>query len=136
MAVRHRYFYKPLFRRSNDETEHRVESFARQFVTLAANIQRGWRPNESKPDHHPAYSMPNLTKRDLVLQISKETGIIQGEVFTVVQKALADITDALACGRDVALRNFGVFEVSLRKSRIGRNPNNWKRMSSFRQGQR
>ena len=32
------------------------------------------------------------------------------------------ITDALASGRDVELRNFGVFEVRLTKSRVGRNP--------------
>ncbi len=66
--------------------------------------------------------MPNLTKRDLVMQISKNTGIIQGEVFTVIQQTLDVITDALASGRDVELRNFGVFEVRLVKSRIGRNP--------------
>jgi nucleoid DNA-binding protein len=29
----------------------------------------------------------------------------------------------LSDGRNVELRNFGVFEVQIRKSRIGRNPN-------------
>ncbi|MEO8206804.1 MAG: HU family DNA-binding protein, partial [Chthoniobacterales bacterium] len=33
------------------------------------------------------------------------------------------ITDALASGQNVELRNFGVFEVRLTKSRLGRNPN-------------
>ena len=66
--------------------------------------------------------MPNLTKRDLVMQISKNTGIIQGEVFTVIQQTLDAITEALASGRDVEIRNFGVFEVRLTKSRTGRNP--------------
>jgi nucleoid DNA-binding protein len=33
------------------------------------------------------------------------------------------IRDAIARGRDVELRNFGVFEVQLRKARVGRNPN-------------
>ena len=33
------------------------------------------------------------------------------------------ITDALSTGSDVELRNFGVFEVRLTKSRVGRNPN-------------
>lgn len=56
------------------------------------------------------------------MQISKETGITQQEVFQVVQKTLDLITDALAEGQDVELRNFGVFEVKLTKSRIGRNP--------------
>ena len=66
--------------------------------------------------------MPNLTKRDIVLQVSKETGITQQEVFAVVQLTLDSITDALATGRDVEIRNFGVFEVRLTKARIGRNP--------------
>ena len=66
--------------------------------------------------------MPNLTKRDIVLQVSKETGITQQEVFAVVQLTLDSITDALATGRDVEIRNFGVFEVRLTKARVGRNP--------------
>ena len=66
--------------------------------------------------------MPHLTKRDIVLQISKETGLTQQEVFAVVQLTLDGITEALASGNDVELRNFGVFEVRLTKARIGRNP--------------
>ena len=66
--------------------------------------------------------MPNLTKREIVLQISKETGIIQAEVFAIVQMTLDAITDPLASGRDVEIRNFGVFEVRLTKARVGRNP--------------
>jgi len=67
--------------------------------------------------------MANLTKRDLVVKISNDTGLIQQEVFSVIQKTLDYITDALAEGRNVELRNFGVFEVRLTKSRVGRNPN-------------
>ena len=33
------------------------------------------------------------------------------------------ILDALVEGRNVELRNFGVFEVQKRKARVGRNPN-------------
>jgi nucleoid DNA-binding protein len=67
--------------------------------------------------------MGNLTKRDLVVTISNETGLVQQDVFNVIQKTLDYITDALAKGQSVELRNFGVFEVRLTKSRIGRNPN-------------
>lgn len=67
--------------------------------------------------------MGNLTKRDLVVRISNETGLVQQEVFDVIQKTLDYITDALADGQNVELRNFGVFEVRLTKSRVGRNPN-------------
>lgn len=64
-----------------------------------------------------------LTKRDLVIRISEETGLIQQQVLTVVQKTLDYIAEALAKGDKVELRNFGVFEVKVRKARVGRNPN-------------
>ena len=64
-----------------------------------------------------------LTKRDLVIRISEETGLIQTQVFDVVQKTLDHISEALAKGDKVELRNFGVFDVKIRKARVGRNPN-------------
>jgi nucleoid DNA-binding protein len=64
-----------------------------------------------------------LTKRDLVIRISEETGLIQTQVFEVVQKTLNYITESLAKGDKVELRNFGVFDVKIRKPRVGRNPN-------------
>ena len=66
--------------------------------------------------------MASLTKRDLVVRISNETGLIQKEVLNVIQKSLDYIVEALAEGRNVELRNFGVFEVVIRKGRVGRNP--------------
>lgn len=70
----------------------------------------------------------NLTKRDIVLSIHNEVkreypDVSQKAIREVVQKTLDQIADALADGRNVELRNFGVFEVQVRKSRIGRNPN-------------
>ena len=64
-----------------------------------------------------------LTKRNLVVRISNDTGIIQHEVMQVVQKTLDYIAEAVSRGDKVELRNFGVFEVKLRKARVGRNPN-------------
>lgn len=64
-----------------------------------------------------------LTKRDLVVRISEETGVIQEEAFKVVQATLDCMATALSKGDKIELRNFGVFEVKLRKARIGRNPN-------------
>src|SRR2546426_5265966 len=64
-----------------------------------------------------------MTKRDLVVRISNETGIVQQNVLEIVQKTLDYIADAVAQGKKVELRNFGVFEVKVRKARIGRNPN-------------
>jgi nucleoid DNA-binding protein len=67
--------------------------------------------------------MGTLTKRDLVVQISNETGLVQSQVFDVVQRTLDHITAALSRGDTVELRNFGVLEVRLTKPRVGRNPN-------------
>ncbi len=64
-----------------------------------------------------------MTKRDLVVRIAEETGIIQQDVMAVLQKSLDHITEALEKGENVEFRNFGVFEIAIRKSRIGRNPN-------------
>ena len=65
----------------------------------------------------------NLTKRDIVLDIYDKTVFPQKEVRETVQLTLDAIAKALCEGRNVELRNFGVFEVQIRKSRIGRNPN-------------
>ena len=92
-----------------------------------------------------------LTKRDLVIQITEAINqeqeqleqqqpaksarekpgkkkperpkLEQQQVFNVIQKTLDYVTEALARGDKVELRNFGVFEVRVRKARIGRNPN-------------
>jgi nucleoid DNA-binding protein len=65
----------------------------------------------------------SLTKRDLVTRISLETGLVQQQVLDVVQKTLDYIAQSVAKGQKVELRNFGVFEVKIRKARVGRNPN-------------
>ena len=64
-----------------------------------------------------------MTKRDLVIRISNETGLVQQQVLDVIQKTLDYISSSLSHGRKVELRNFGVFEVKVRKARVGRNPN-------------
>jgi nucleoid DNA-binding protein len=64
-----------------------------------------------------------MTKRDIVVRISTETEMVQQQVLDVVQKTLDYIAEAVSQGRKVELRNFGVFEVKVRKARIGRNPN-------------
>ena len=57
------------------------------------------------------------------MRISDETGLVQQQVLEVIQKTLDHIAEALAKGDKVELRNFGVFEVKVRKARVGRNPN-------------
>ena len=75
-----------------------------------------------------------MTKRDLVIRIASELEekaektnkklvLNQQSVLEVIQKTLDYISEAVAKGGKVELRNFGVFEVKIRKARIGRNPN-------------
>ena len=65
----------------------------------------------------------NLTKREIVLEIYEKTGFPQKQIQDTVQMTLDIVMDALAAGRNVELRNFGVLEVQVRKARVGRNPN-------------
>ncbi len=65
----------------------------------------------------------NLTKRDIVLDIYQRTSYPQKEVKEIVQLTLDVIARSLSRGRNVELRNFGVFEIQIRKARVGRNPN-------------
>ena len=64
-----------------------------------------------------------MTKRDLVVRISTETGVNQRIVTDVVQRTLDHVINELSAGRGVELRNFGVFSLKKRKKRTGRNPN-------------
>ena len=67
--------------------------------------------------------MSNLTKRDIIVQIYEKTNFPQKQVRDTVLMTLDIIREAITQGRDVELRNFGVFEVQIRKARVGRNPN-------------
>ena|SRR5438477_12213433 len=68
-------------------------------------------------------AMAKLTKRDIVVAISNQTGMVQHQVFDIVQRTLDKITDSLANNVPVELRNFGIFQPRLTKPRVGRNPN-------------
>ena len=64
-----------------------------------------------------------MTKRELAIRISNETGLPQLAIKSVIQKTLDYIIESLERGKNVELRNFGVFQVRTRKARLGRNPN-------------
>ena len=63
-----------------------------------------------------------MTKREIVMKIAEETNLKQIDVRKVVQRTLDIITDNVAAGTTVELRNFGVFKVKQRRARLGRNP--------------
>ena len=55
-----------------------------------------------------------MTKRDLVVRIADETGLIQQDVAAILQKSLDYIVEALQKNETVEFRNFGVFEINTR----------------------
>jgi integration host factor subunit beta len=65
----------------------------------------------------------NLTKRQIVQSIYDGANYNHKDVTDIVQATLDKISEGLTQGKNVELRNFGVFEVQVRKSRVGRNPN-------------
>ncbi|MEP2775775.1 MAG: HU family DNA-binding protein [Luteolibacter sp.] len=74
-----------------------------------------------------AHIMATITKRELVIKITDKLGekgmdITQQDVFEVVQCLVDEVTDSLAQGKNVVMRNFGAFEVREMKAKVGRNP--------------
>ncbi len=63
-----------------------------------------------------------LTKKELVLEVSKETGVPQVDVKRVVHRFLLQVIENLKAGKTIELRKFGVFKVRQRAPRRGRNP--------------
>ena len=82
-----------------------------------------------------------MTKKDIVIKIADDTEMKQIDVKRIVQRAFDHIVEALTKGETVELRNFGIFKVKSRKSRVGRNPKTGatipipeKRIVSFKPG--
>ncbi len=65
-----------------------------------------------------------MTKKKLISSISQEKGLHPNDVRNVIQAFLDRLTESLAEGERLEFRDFGVFEVVVRKQKIGRNPKN------------
>lgn len=68
--------------------------------------------------------MATRTKKQLITQIATKTNRHPNDVREVVQEFLDSIIDCLSSGDRLEFRDFGVFEVVMRKQKIGRNPKN------------
>ncbi len=62
------------------------------------------------------------TKKEIVKQIADRIGETQLKTKEIVQQTFDAIIDTLIEQRRIELRNFGVFEVKVRKARKARNP--------------
>lgn len=65
-----------------------------------------------------------MTKKEIVKQISERIGLTQLKTKEIVQQTFDAIVATLIQEKShrIELRNFGVFEVKLRKERMARNP--------------
>jgi integration host factor subunit beta len=70
--------------------------------------------------------MATKTKKQLVSTIATKTHQHPNEVRAIIQAFLDSITEFLCTGDRLEFRDFGVFEVVVRKQKIGRNPKNAK----------
>jgi len=67
--------------------------------------------------------MASITKREIVSDLSDQTGLTQADVSLVVEAFIDLVAKRLGEGNDVTFRTFGTFEVKVAKAKIGRNPN-------------
>lgn len=63
-----------------------------------------------------------MTKRELVIRVANKLGMTQSDVSNIIEGAFDMISKTLAEGKRWELRDFGVFRVKSRASRVGRNP--------------
>lgn len=63
-----------------------------------------------------------VRKRDLIIEIAKETGVTQEVARTTVDSLFRRISQNLAKNRHIELRNWGIFKVKKRKGHLARNP--------------
>ena len=68
--------------------------------------------------------MTTVTKKSLINLISQEKKIHPNDVRNIIQAFLDRMTESLSQKDRLEFRDFGVFEVVLRKQKIGRNPKN------------
>ncbi|MDR1458158.1 MAG: integration host factor subunit beta [Puniceicoccales bacterium] len=65
----------------------------------------------------------NFTKKELSDNLHSEFDLPQRQAKKIVHSIFEHLANALKNKRNVEIRDFGVFHLSIRKSRIGRNPN-------------
>jgi nucleoid DNA-binding protein len=64
----------------------------------------------------------NTTKHDLIAEVSRFTGLTQGDTKIVVEELLETIASTLEQGNSIEIRGFGTFYTKVRKPRPARNP--------------
>ena len=78
-----------------------------------------------KAGRKPRAKEATLTRRDLALTVHRrmQSPCPASLVLEIVQLSISCMAEAMLAGRHIEFRDFGVFEVLTRRSRLGRNPN-------------
>jgi len=63
-----------------------------------------------------------MTKKELIVKITKETELSQQAVSSVVESMIEQIRSLLSCGDRITLSGFGTFLTKDRAQKSGRNP--------------
>lgn len=63
-----------------------------------------------------------ITKREIARRIALKHGVKQEVTREIIQAFLDEIIDELVAGNRLEFRDFGVFEVIVKKPRTARNP--------------
>jgi integration host factor subunit beta len=72
--------------------------------------------------------MATVTKKEMTDRIADAMGQRRAHVRDIVQRFLDEIVDELSKGNRLEFRDFGVFEVRLRKPRMAQNPRTLQRV--------
>jgi DNA-binding protein HU-beta/integration host factor subunit beta len=64
----------------------------------------------------------NTTKHDLIVAVSKSTGLTQSDTKIVIEELLGIIAEIMESEKNIEIRGFGTFHTKVRKPRPARNP--------------
>ena len=67
-----------------------------------------------------------MNKQEIVAKIAKDCGLSKTAAAATVDSLIDGIVKSLKKGQSVTFVGFGTFKTSIRKARLGRNPQNGK----------
>lgn len=83
-----------------------------------------------KAGRKPRAAEETMTRRELAMIVykkiraeNKARRVTAQAILDIIQATIDSLQDAILDGKHIEFRDFGVFEVITRRSRLGRNPN-------------
>lgn len=63
-----------------------------------------------------------MNRQELIEKVAKDTGLTKISAAAAMESAIDGIVKALKKGQSITFVGFGTFKTSIRKARVGRNP--------------